>query len=325
MSEPDGPSGRFPDFYLVGHQKCGTSALWLMLRQHPQIFVPRVKEPRYFAGDLRSALAPVGAANPLHSEAGYLSLYADARPDQLAGDVSPQYLRSQTAAAAIAAARPDAKIVAIFREPADFIRSLHEQMFSSKVEDQQDLRRALELQPARREGRELPRACHHPQSLQYTDHVRYSEQLARYREHFPLENIHLIVYDDLLADNEGAVRGLLAFLGVDEKVEFSVRRTNPVKAARSPRMHRIVGELRRARRRPESVSPAARMASAVLPERVFEGAMRSAWRRLAYAPSAPADAALAAELRERFRGEVEGFGRLIDRDLLTLWGYRQPA
>src|SRR2546425_796056 len=79
------PPKRVPDFFIVGHQKCGTTALWEMLRRHPQIFMPRVKEPRYFAFDLRSRLR-----EPRHryrqSLDGYLSLFVDAGPEQLIGE-----------------------------------------------------------------------------------------------------------------------------------------------------------------------------------------------------------------------------------------------
>ncbi len=34
-----------PDFFIVGHPKCGTTALYEMLRRHPQIFMPALKEP----------------------------------------------------------------------------------------------------------------------------------------------------------------------------------------------------------------------------------------------------------------------------------------
>src|SRR5580693_6355814 len=47
---------RIPDFFIVGHAKCGTTALYEMLRRHPQIFMPEYKagagkEPWYFARD----------------------------------------------------------------------------------------------------------------------------------------------------------------------------------------------------------------------------------------------------------------------------------
>ena len=51
-------SARVPDFFLAGHPKCGTTALYEMLRAHPQIFMPEVKEPRYFASDMRQRFQP---------------------------------------------------------------------------------------------------------------------------------------------------------------------------------------------------------------------------------------------------------------------------
>ncbi len=47
-----------PDFFVVGHQKSGTTALYEMLRSHPEVFMPTLKEPRFFATDLRSRLRP---------------------------------------------------------------------------------------------------------------------------------------------------------------------------------------------------------------------------------------------------------------------------
>src|SRR5271165_1057296 len=114
----DAGSRRVPEFFVVGHQKCGTTALYLMLKSHPQIFMPAVKEPRFFASDQRSKYArqpPSGRPRTLDD---YLSLFAAARPEQRAGEASPQYLRSTVAASAIAAVQPDARIIAILREPA---------------------------------------------------------------------------------------------------------------------------------------------------------------------------------------------------------------
>ena len=45
---------RAPDFFIAGHQKCGTTALYYMLKEHPRIFMSEVKEPRYFATDMRT-------------------------------------------------------------------------------------------------------------------------------------------------------------------------------------------------------------------------------------------------------------------------------
>ena len=41
-----------PNFFIVGAPKCGTTALYEYLRPHPNIFMPKVKEPHFFATDL---------------------------------------------------------------------------------------------------------------------------------------------------------------------------------------------------------------------------------------------------------------------------------
>src|SRR5437763_8757122 len=84
---------KVPDFFIVGHHKSGTTALYQMLRSHPQIFMPDMKEPRYFAGDLRVLLAPEPGAVPETLEE-YLALFAAAAPTQRIGEASPSYLRS---------------------------------------------------------------------------------------------------------------------------------------------------------------------------------------------------------------------------------------
>src|ERR1700739_3057055 len=81
-----------PDFFIVGHHKSGTTALYEMLRRHPQIFMPAVKEPRYLAGDLR-ALVPSTPSQPATLEQ-YLALFSAATPGQRVGEASPSYLRS---------------------------------------------------------------------------------------------------------------------------------------------------------------------------------------------------------------------------------------
>ena len=79
--------GRVPDFFIVGHPKCGTTALYEMLRRHPQIYMPDLKEPRFFAPDLRARFL-AGARRGTGVERGhsipdtfeqYLALFAPAR------------------------------------------------------------------------------------------------------------------------------------------------------------------------------------------------------------------------------------------------------
>ena len=82
------------------------------------------------------------------------------------GEASPSYLWSPGAAARIAEVQPNARIIAILREPASFLHSLHLTFLRGSVESVGDLRRALSFEAARREGRRIPRRSHLPQLLQ---------------------------------------------------------------------------------------------------------------------------------------------------------------
>ena len=205
--------GRVPDFFILGHPKSGTTALYEMLRRHPQIFMPALKEPAFFATDLRSRFQRK-AAGPLPvTLAQYLSLFDAAAPEQLVGEASSSYLVSAHAARAIAELQPGARLIAILREPASFLRSLHLQLLQNHIETERSLRRALALEPARRQGRRIPRRSPRPQALLYSERVRYVEQLRRYRAVFPEEQLLVLIYDDFRAENEATVRRGAALSG----------------------------------------------------------------------------------------------------------------
>jgi len=309
-----------PDFFLVGHPKSGTSALYEMLRSHPQIFMPGLKEPWFFATDLRARFQPLRAGvRPPETLAEYLALFAPAAPGQLTGEASSSYLLSREAAPRIARARSDARIVAILREPASFLCSLHQQLLFTHVESEKRFAKALSLESARREGRKVPRRSHRPQMLMYSEHVHYVEQLRRYHAEFAREQVLVLIYEDFRADNEGTVRRILRFLGLDDTVPVETVEANPTVRVRSPRLyglaHRLdLGHGSAARAARTAVGTLGRSAPrartlAGLPRRVMLGE-----------PRAP-DGELMLELRRRFRAEVQALGDYLDRDLLTLWGY----
>jgi len=316
---PDG--ARVPDFFIAGHSKCGTSALYWMLRAHPEIFMPDIKEPRFFAPELRSRFRGGDGDVRPDTLAGYLELFAPARSDQVAGEASPSYLRSRDAAGRIAAVAPHARIIAILREPASFLRSFHLQSVHNHIETEPDLRRALELEPERREGRSIPATSHVPATLLYSDHVRYTEQLRRFEEHFPREQILVLIYDDFRADNEATVRRVFRFLGVDESAPVEDVETDTLESVRSPRLHRLARRLRLAQRHPDAAGVPARVLGALVPDRLRGERIRGLWRRAVYGRPPEADPELMRELRRRFKPEVEALSQHLGRDLLAEWGY----
>ena len=309
---------RLPDFFLAGHPKSGTTALYEALRRHPQIYMPDCKEPWFFAPELRERTPPRPEGTPA-TLAEYAALFAAAGPGQRAGEASAEYLWSHGAAAAIAEVQPAAKVIAVLREPASFLHSLHLQFLQTYVETEPDLRRALALESERREGRSIPRHTYWPAALLYSEHVRYTEQLARYYEALSREQVLVLVYDDFRRDPGDFVRTVLRFLDVDESVELHAPEANPTVRARSQRLHELVHAVGVGR---GPVSRAAKTAiKAVTPAGLRRRALYAAQERLVFGPPPAPDEALMAELRRRYRPEVERLAEHLGRDLVAEWGY----
>jgi hypothetical protein len=310
-------SGRLPDFYLLGHGKSGTSALYTMLARHPQVFVG-LKEPRFFAEEMHENDIPRPGGTPRTLEE-YKAWFARASPEQTVGDISPWYLWSKDAARRIAEVTPDAKLIAILREPTSFLLSLHRQWLQFYIESETDFQRAIELEPARREGRETPVNGYWPKALFYSDHVRYVEQLERYRSRFPPENMMLLIYDDYRRDNEGTLRSVLRFIGVDENPEIPMREVNPSVQVRSPRLNDVL------RRVIVPEGPAARSLKSAIttltPMRVRQRMLHKTRRRFVLGEPEPPDPEFMTELKRRLKPQVAAASDYLGRDLVALWGY----
>jgi hypothetical protein len=309
---------RVPDFFIVGHPKSGTTALYEMLRAHPQIHMP-VKEPWFFSPELRARPRSRAPADQPDSLDEYLALYEGAGPEQIVGEASPSYLRSRTAAERIAELQPDARIIAILREPASFLRSFHLQCVQSHVETEKDLGKAIALEGVRRQGKKIPRACPRPEALMYSEHVRYVEQLRRYFAVFPPEQVLVLVYEDFRRDNEATIHAVLQFLGVDDTAPLELRNANATIRVRSQRLDGLVHAVS------VGTGPISRAVKggvkAITPTRLRGNALQTMRRHVVYGEPRPPDEAVLLELRRRCKGEVVALSEYLDRDLVTRWGY----
>ncbi len=310
---------RAPDFFIVGHAKSGTTALYEMLRPHPEIYMSEVKEPWYFCTDMRPRFNPWRTGIAPQTLEQYLALFEGAQPGQRIGEASSSYLWSRTAARGIAEVQPNAKIIAILREPASFLRSLHLQLLQNHVEVVKDLRKAISLEDARREGRRIPRRSHRPQMLQYSDHVRYVEQLRRYHELFPREQVLVLIYDEFRRDNEAFLRTVLRFLEVDDTRPIEVLDTNPSVSVRSQQLDDLVHAVS-VGRGPVTVA-AKRAIKALAPRELRRELLELTRRRIVLREPPAPDERFMLELRRRFKGEVVALSEYLDRDLVSLWGY----
>lgn len=289
-----------PDTFIVGAFKAGTTAMYEYLRAHPQVYMSPVKEPMYFGRDLTARYARM-------TETEYLALFRDAADELRAGEASPWYLYSTTAAREIHDFNPEARIIIMLRNPIDVMHSQHSQLVFNLREDIADFEQALAAEDDRRAGHRLPADALRPEALYYRHSVRFTEQVARYLDVFGRERVHFIVFDDLSADVRGTYRTLLEFLGVDPDVEVDFAVRNAARQPRSRLMQRLVfaprGPLRRAfgtlRRFP-------------LMHRVRDALVSA---NATSARRTPIDPELRRRLTDEFAPQVADLGALIGRDL----------
>lgn len=197
-----------PNLFIVGAPKCGTTALFEYLRTHPEICFSTLKEPHYFADDLPGN-------RDITTLADYHRLFEPAEPQhKIVGEASVLYLMSTVAAEKIRRYNPAARIIAMVRNPAEMAVSLHQQLLYSFYEDRSDFLKGWNLQERRRHGYDIPSGCRDAAVLQYGRICSLGEQLARLYRHFPREQVHVIVLDDLKRTPRAVYRDTLRFLGV---------------------------------------------------------------------------------------------------------------
>lgn len=215
-----------PEFFIVGAPKCGTTALWTYLSEHPSIFMSRIKEPNFFSSDL-PGLMKVGRYDE------YLDLFKGAPKGATIGEASIWYLFSEIAVRRVMQLRADAKVVAILRKPSDAARSFHAQRLRGLREDIPDFEEAWQAQEERAGGKRLPKICPEPRALQYGPIYRFLPQIQRLFDTVPERQRHIIIFEEFFADPREHYPALLEFLGVsnDHRREFPV--VNPAQAIRS--------------------------------------------------------------------------------------------
>jgi Sulfotransferase domain len=290
---------RRPDFFIIGAPRCGTTALYDFLRQHPEVYMPQRKEPVYFGADLTKR-------RPYLTEQRYLDLFRGAEGKKRVGEATVWYLYSETAPMEIAEFTDDPRLVVMVRNPVDMMHSLHGLLRFTGNEDL-SFEDALDAEPDRARGRRLPANTRRPEGLQYRRCARYAEHLDRWISVLGRERIHVIVFDDFRRDALGTYRSLLEFLGVDPSFVPRIGVVNANKAPRSVRLQRMVS------------TEAFQRALWSLPE----GAAHAAWRSIMRLNSRVTErTSIEPALRERLNAEmadsVIDLGTLLHRDL-THW------
>jgi hypothetical protein len=307
-----------PNFFIIGAPKCGTTSLYEYLKGHPQVYMSAAKEPGYFAPD---NLLP-GSHELRHGtdEPRYLALFADAEVATRIGEATVGYIFSEQAPGLLHEFDPQARIIAMFRNPVEMIHSLHNQRLSEGREQNADFGEAIAAEE-QVDGEQPPEDVRRRMGA-YRDRGLFSQYLSRWRDVFGPEQVHVVILEDMEREPEREFRRVLEFLGVDpDYAPESFRVHNPRHQPRS----RLLRSLLKSR-------PPQWFVWTLLPRLVGDTNTRRLVRRFRHsrlnrrpAPRAAMDAGLRRKLEDYYAADVARLGEILGRDVGQLWFGRSSA
>jgi hypothetical protein len=182
------------DFFVPGFSKCGTTTLCSLLCEHPEIFIPEVKEPNFFAWEFDQGWD------------WYARHFDEASEHQLWGDGSTSYLSESLAEQScqrIVQNFPETRFIFIARNPVKRLessfREFHHSGNAYGVQVSNDINEALRSQP------------------NMIADSQYWSLINIYRDSVPDDRIHVLFLEDFQRDPAGELKKCFAFLGVNEE------------------------------------------------------------------------------------------------------------
>jgi hypothetical protein len=189
-----------PDFVIIGAQKSGSTFFLRCLRDHPAVFMPRgevrfFEDPYYADGD------------PAQLE----SLFEAVHLEQALGIKRPGYLARPEVAPRIHRHLPDARLIAILRDPARRAVSAYFHLMRSGFIPvrplEEGMNRILDGDYRR----------DHPKAAEILDFGFYHRHLSHYLEYFDRSRILIELFDDLRTEPLAAAQRAYRFIGVDDR------------------------------------------------------------------------------------------------------------
>lgn len=187
-----------PNLLIIGDLKAGSTSLFEYLRQHPQVYFPKIKELRYFAYDKENPYHVRAKSYRVKTFRDYLSYFEESGDAKAIGEASPNYLRSPGAAARIKAKIPKVRLIACLRNPADRLHSAYMMSYRAK-----STKKPFDEQLFGGDAAWIKANF-------------YWLDLKRYFDLFAADQIKIILFDDLKASRPSVVKELYEFLKVDE-------------------------------------------------------------------------------------------------------------
>lgn len=232
----------FPNFFLIGASRSGTTSTYNYLKAHPEIFMSPVKEPRYFAYRDKK-MDHKGLTDKYHinrssvpDSNNYQKLFsgADENQHKAVGEASPVYLYSEVAAKEIHKDIPDAKLIAILRDPVQRAYSDYLNMLRLGRDFCEPFEKAVELEDKRIKNNWGP-------FYHYVSKGFYYNQLSRYLKFFDKDQIAVFTHKEFVENTGTVMKKIYAFLEVNPDFEFKNFKTyNRSGVPKNKTLHKII-------------------------------------------------------------------------------------
>lgn len=200
-----------PNFLIVGAAKSGTTSLYAYLRQHPDVFMPRWKEPSFFIGD------PFPPMHRVTKKESYKRIFESVETQLCIGEASTSYLYDEASPSLIKRELGKIKVLIVLRNPVSMAYSLYNHMVRREGERLPSFEDALAAESGRFGDINFRKRCYgwHA-NYYYSRRGMYCEQVKRYLDMFGQENVKISLFEDLVKDSLQVAKSTFSFLGLDD-------------------------------------------------------------------------------------------------------------
>ena len=289
-----------PNFIIIGAMKAATTSLYTYIKQHPDIFMTKVKEPMFFNNFNQNTDFKVlgNKSKKVNSLLDYFSMFSSVKNESAIGEASPAYIYNENAPHLIKEHLPDVKIIAILRQPTDRAYSNFLHTKRADRENVNSFEQAIKIEKERISDNWSP--LYH-----YIQKGFYSVQLKRYYNLFPKENIKVYLFEDVVKNPKETLKDIFKFLNVDENIEIDVSKKSNVSGTPKGILGFILKKMRYYNLMPKFAI------SDYLPTFMINLLFKSV-----YKDTEKLDSVLRKELTDKYyREEILKLEKLIDRDL----------
>ncbi|SFQ51416.1 sulfotransferase family protein [Parafilimonas terrae] len=223
---------KLPNFFCGGAPKSGTTTIYDILKQHPQVFLPKLKEPNFFN---REDYFKKGIEWYLKT------FYNTSEEKKIIGDFTPSYLASEMVPHRILSfIGKDVKFLFILRNPVD-------RAYSHFLHNKRDEREPYDFETALQEEQDRIIKYKKPDTyflalkFGYVWQSLYANTILTYRQLFGKERVMVLIFEELFADTPNCIKSILDFLQIDKSInlDFNIA-SNPSSVARSKMIKKLI-------------------------------------------------------------------------------------